>query len=212
MRNVRFMNEENETKEESAKEPQSESKPHNGTAPVPDDLAAKLAEAEKQAEQYKDLMYRKAAEFENYRRRAENEAASIVKFANESLIEELLPVLDDFERSLKSAKAGTDFDSLYRGIELIYQKLVKTLEKQGVKAFTTAGKEFDVAFHDALLQMPRADVPPHIVLEEVEKGYTLNDKVIRHAKVVVSAAPPEGPAAAGANGGTPENRPDSENG
>jgi molecular chaperone GrpE len=205
------MSEENETKQESEKEPQSDSQPHNGTSPAPDDLAAKLAEAEKQAEQYKDLMYRKAAEFENYRRRAESDAASIVKYANESLIEELLPILDDFERSLKSAKAGTDFESLYRGIELIYQKLVKNLEKQGLKSFATVGKEFDVAFHDALLQMPRAGVPPHTVIEEVEKGYTLHDKVIRHAKVIVSSAHHEG-SSASANDTTPENRPDSEKG
>jgi molecular chaperone GrpE len=206
------MNQEDETKQEREKEVQPESQPQNGGTPVANDLAAKLAEAEKQADLFKDLMYRKAAEFENYRKRAENDAASIVKFANESLIEELLPVLDDFERSLKSAKTSNDFESLYRGIGLIYQKLVKNLEKQGLKSFETVGKEFDVGFHDALLQMPRADVPPHTVIEEVEKGYTLNDKVIRHAKVVVSAALPEGPAATGGNGASPESRPDSENG
>jgi len=206
------MSEENKTKQESEKEPRPESQPQNGAAPVVNDLAAKLAEAGKQVELYKDLMYRKAAEFENYRKRAESDAASIVKFANESLIEELLPVLDDFERSLKSAKAGNDFDALYRGIELIYQKLVKNLEKQGLKSFETVGKEFDVAYHDALLQMPRGDVAPHTVIEEVEKGYTLNEKVIRHAKVIVSAAPPEGSAPAGVNGAAPESRPDSENG
>ncbi len=206
------MNEENDTRQESDRQPQQESQPDNGTAQAANDLAARLAEAEKQAGLYKDLMYRKAAEFENYRKRAENDAASIVKYANESLIEELLPVLDDFERSLKSANAAKDFDALSRGIELIYQKLVKNLEKQGLKSFETVGKEFNVAYHDALLQMPRADVAPHTVIEEVDKGYTLNDKVIRHAKVIVSAAPPEGPEAAGTKGAEPENRPDSENG
>ncbi len=207
VREDRSMSEENETNNQDQNNPESELQPGNGTAPG--DLAAKLAEAEKQAETYKDLMYRKAAEFENYRKRAESEAASIVKYANESLIEELLPILDDFERSMKSTKAGGEADSLSRGIELIYQKLVRNLEKQGLKSFETVGKEFNVAFHDALLQMPRTDVPPHTVIEEVEKGYTLNDKVIRHAKVIVSAAPQEGPTAATDNAAS-ENRPDLE--
>jgi molecular chaperone GrpE len=82
---------------------------------------------------------------------------------------------------------------LYKGIELIYAKFLKVLEAQGLKTMDVVGKEFNVDVHDALMQMPRADVPPHTVLEEVEKGYLLFDKVIRHAKVVVSAAPAEEP-------------------
>jgi molecular chaperone GrpE len=73
---------------------------------------------------------------------------------------------------------------------------VKVLEGRGVKAFETVGKEFSVDYHDALMQMPRNDLPPHTVIEEVEKGYMLNDKVIRHAKVVVSAVSPDGPSEA----------------
>lgn len=106
----------------------------------------------------------------------------------ESLIIDLLPVLDDFERSLKHSRESKDFDSLLRGIELIYQKFFKVLEGRGVKSFETVGKEFDVNVHDALMQVPQSDVPPHTVIEEVDKGYTLNEKVIRHAKVIVSAA------------------------
>ncbi len=204
------MSEENEKKEES-KEQESPAQSTGGGSSEPADDASKLAEAEKQAEMYKDLMYRKAAEFENYRKRAESESASIVKFANESLISELLPVLDDFERSIKAAKTSKDFDSLYRGIELIYQKLVKNLEKRGVKSFETVGKEFDVAFHDALLQIPREDVAPHTVLEEVEKGYTLHDKVIRHAKVIVSTAPADGSPSPDSNQTVSENQPRSGN-
>lgn len=158
---------------------------------------SKLAEAEKQVEYYKDLLYRKAAEFENYKKRSENEAASIMKFASESLIADLLPVIDDFERSIKAARNSKDFESLYRGIELVQQKFLKVLEKRGVKVFETVGKEFSVEFHDALLQIPRDDVPSHTVLEEIEKGYMLNDKVIRHAKVIVSTEPTDTPTASG---------------
>ena len=148
-------------------------------------------ELQKQVDQYKDLLLRKVAEFDNYKRRVENETANIVKFATESLIEDLLPVLDDFERSLKHGKDAKESEALLKGIELIYQKLVKVLEGRGVKAFETVGKEFNVDFHDALLQIPRNDLPPHTVIEEVEKGYMLNERVIRHAKVVVSSASQE---------------------
>jgi molecular chaperone GrpE len=103
-------------------------------------------------------------------------------------------VLDDFERSLKHRKESKDNNALVKGIELIYQKLVKVLEGRGVKPFDTVGKEFNVEYHDALMQIPRSDVPHHTILEEVEKGYTLNDKVIRHAKVVVSSTPDEAPS------------------
>ena len=201
--------EEKEKKEENQETQAPENAPETAKAPEEGSLSAKLAEAEKQAETYKDLMYRKAAEFENYKKRAENEVASVVKFANESLIGDLLPVLDDFERSLKAAKASKEFESLYKGIELIYQKLTKELEKRGVKSFETVGKEFNVDFHDALLQMPREDVAPHTVLEEIEKGYTLHDKILRHAKVIVSTSPADGVPASESNQSTSDNQPQS---
>ncbi len=156
-------------------------------------LNEKVAELEKQNAQLKDQLLRKAAEFDNYKRRTENDFASLSKFAAENIITQLVPVLDDFNRSLKSIKERAENDSFYKGIELIYAKLLKVLEAQGLKTMDVVGKEFNVDVHDALMQMPRADVPPHTVLEEVEKGYLLFDKVIRHAKVVVSAAPAEEP-------------------
>lgn len=175
------------TMEENDKQPTGpqEEKP---AAESVDESAKKLAEMEQQLVQYKDLFLRKAAEFENYKKRVDNESATIIRFANEDLIEEIIPVLDDFERFLKSAKEQKNHEVLSRGVELVHQKLLKTLESQGVKAFETVGKEFDVHYHDALMQVHREGVPPHIILEEVEKGYLLNDKVIRHAKVVVSSA------------------------
>jgi molecular chaperone GrpE len=150
-----------------------------------------MEELQKQADQYKDMLLRKAAEFDNFKRRIENETTNIIRFATESLIDDLLPILDDFERSLKHNKESKESDALSKGVELIYLKLVKVLEGRGVKSFETVGKEFSVDFHDALMQAPRKDLPPHTVIEEVEKGYMLNDKVIRHAKVVVSSSVPE---------------------
>ncbi len=154
------------------------------------DLQAKLAEAEKQRDSYKDLFLRKAAEFDNFKRRTEADSIAIIRFANEELLSEVLPVIDDLERSLKQ---GNEMQSnpFYKGVELIYQKMLKIIEIQGVKPFETVGKEFNVEFHDALLQIPKNDVPPHTVIEEIEKGYLYHDKVLRHAKVVVSSAPSE---------------------
>lgn len=154
-------------------------------------LAARLADAEKQLEQQKDLLLRKVAEFENYKRRAENEAMSIARYGKIDTIQSLLPVVDDFERSLKLSKDTRETEAFAKGVELIYQKLMKFLDSQGVKAIESLGKEFDVHYHDALLQVPRNDVPPHMVIEVVEKGYMLDDRVLRHAKVVVSASPPD---------------------
>jgi len=154
-------------------------------------LIEKIAELEKQVTQYKDQLLRKAAEFDNYKRRTENDFASLTKYAGESIISHLLPVLDDITRSLKSAKEKGESDSFVKGIELIYAKFLKVLEAQGLKTMEVVGKPFDVGFHDALMQIPRPDLPPHTVVEEVEKGYLLFDKVIRHAKVVVSAEPVE---------------------
>ena len=152
-------------------------------------LEERIAELEKQSSQLKDQLLRKAAEFDNYKRRTENDFSALTRFAGENIITQLLPVLDDLHRSLKSIKDNGESESIYKGIELIYTKFFKALEAQGLKTMEVVGKEFDVNFHDALMQMPRADVPPHTVLEEVEKGYLLFDKVIRHAKVVVSMAP-----------------------
>ena len=161
-----------------------------GTQTAPDDqmkaLQQKLEAAEKLAESFKDQLLRKAAEFENYKKRTEAEYLNLVKNANEGLIGSLIPILDDLTRSLKSGKEAREHESFYRGIELISSKFIKLLESHGLIPFDSLGKPFDVEFHDALMQMPRADMPPHTVVDEIERGYKLFDKVIRHAKVIVS--------------------------
>jgi len=100
----------------------------------------------------------------------------------------LLPALDDFERFLEHSQEENSDNPFYKGVELIYNKLLKTLEQRGLKILETVGQPFDVNLHDALLVMPNTDpnAPPNIVVKEVQKGYTLYDKVIRHAKVIVS--------------------------
>jgi molecular chaperone GrpE len=141
----------------------------------------------KQLDFYKDQLLRRVAEFENYKKRTEGEMENIVKFANEYLVSDILPVIDDFERCLESGKEKNEKDSFYVGIGLIYSKLMKILETKGLKQIEALNKTFDVNFHEAMLTMQKNDVEPNIVIQEILKGYMLNDKVIRHSKVAVSA-------------------------
>ena len=157
--------------------------------PVSADLNERLAQAEKQIEFYKDQLLRKVADFDNFKKRAEAESASVFKYAKADIIQELLPIIDDFERSLKLAKDRRDSEAFAKGVELISQKLARFLQAQGVREIESLGKEFDVHYHDALLQVPRSDIPPHVVIEVVDKGYMLEDRVLRHAKVIVSTSP-----------------------
>jgi molecular chaperone GrpE len=157
-----------------------------------DDKKSEIGEADKlklELETYKDTLLRKAAEFENYKKRTEGEISSYIKYASESLIKSLIPVYDDFSRSLDSVEKGEtkDFDTLKKGMELIFSKFESVLKNEGLKEMEVTGKEFDVNLCDALLQVPKAEVKPNTVIEVVEKGYFLKDKVIKHAKVLVSA-------------------------
>lgn len=162
-------------------------------------LEAKIAELEKNLSFYKDQFLRKMAEFDNYKKRMDAEYVNFIKFANETFIEKLLPVIDDFERSLKaieeySARENNktkENQSLFKGVELIYHKLLKVLESHGVTRMEVLNKPFDPNLHDALMQVESKDQPHHTVIQEVEKGYLLHDKVIRHAKVIVSSLPEE---------------------
>lgn len=150
------------------------------------DLEDKLKSTEQELEGYKDRLLRKAAEFENYKRRVENDQFNLLRYAAESLIIKLLPVIDDFERSLIHIKDAKDVDSIKDGIKLVYDKLMKMLEDQGVKSIDAVGKPFDVHYHEAIMQRKADNVEPHTVIEEFEKGYLYKDRVIRHSKVAVS--------------------------
>lgn len=137
---------------------------------------------------YKDRLLRKAAEFENYKRRNENDQLNLLKYAAESFITKLLPVVDDFERSLEhmNNNSANDISAVKEGVKLVYDKLMKLLEDQGVSKIEAVGKPFDVQFHEAIMQRKADGVEAHTVLDEVEKGYMYKDRVIRHSKVIVS--------------------------
>lgn len=141
---------------------------------------------QKEIDDLKDKLLRKAAEFDNYKRRTENDQLNLLKYAAENFIIKLLPVVDDFERSLQHINGTTDADKIKQGIQLVYDKLLKTLEDQGVKKINSKGQPFDVNFHEAIMQRPDDSVKPHTVLDEIESGYMYKDRVIRHSKVIVS--------------------------
>jgi molecular chaperone GrpE len=145
----------------------------------------------KQNEEYKDAFLRKSAEFENYKKRTEIEFSNIFKYSSKKFIKELLPVFDDLSRAVDSIEKGEtkDFETLKTGVITVAAKLKNILEKEGLMEIDCLNKEFDVDTCDALIQIPRNDVKPHTVVEVVEKGYYFKDKVLRHAKVVVSSEP-----------------------
>ena len=150
------------------------------------ELDEKIKSLEKEIGDYKDKFLRKAAEFENYKRRVENDQVNLLKYAAESVIIKLLPVIDDFERSLVHIKDAKDVESIAEGIKMVYDKLMKILADQGVKPIEAVGKPFDVHYHEAIMQMNAENAEPHTVVEEFEKGYMYKDRVIRHTKVAVS--------------------------
>ncbi len=145
----------------------------------------KIKKLENEVQELKDTLLRKVAEFENYKRRTENDQLNLIKYGAESFILKILPIYDDLQRSMQHLEES-NLQAIKDGLKLVIDKFTKTFEEQGVKKIDSKGKEFDVEFHDALLQQPSADVPPDTVLEEVEPGYMFKDKVIKHAKVIVS--------------------------
>ena len=143
-----------------------------------------LIKAQQEVEELKKTLLYKTAEFENYRKRTMKEKADLILNGGEKTISAILPILDDFERAL--ADKSEDPTAIKEGVQLIFNKFVKTLEGLGVKKIETADKDFDVDFHEAIAMVPgMGDDKKGKVIDCVQTGYTLNDKVIRHAKVAV---------------------------
>lgn len=143
------------------------------------DIKEKLAVAN-------DSYLRLAAEFDNYRRRTAKERLDLISTANEEIIIELLPIVDDFERALSLLKESKDSDAAKEGTSLIYNKIVAFLKKNGVEAIEAIGNDFDTDFHEAIAQIPIEDKKKkNKVIDLAQKGYTMGGKVIRYAKVVI---------------------------
>ncbi|MDR2120583.1 MAG: nucleotide exchange factor GrpE [Tannerella sp.] len=133
-----------------------------------------------------DSYLRLMAEFDNYRKRTMREKADLIRSGGESVLTNLLPIIDDFERAINNSRNTEDIEAVLQGIELIYNKFITYLSQQGVKAIEAVGKPFDTAQFEAIAAIPApSDDKKGVVLDCVQAGYVLHEKVIRHAKVVV---------------------------
>ena len=149
-------------------------------------LEERVRELETETEALREQRLRAIAELDNARRRAQQDVLNTVRYANEDLLKKFLPIVDDFTRSVESGAETKDFASFYEGVVLIKNKLMKLLEELDVKKIEALGTPFNVDLHEALMRQP-SDQPEDTVVTELEPGYTYKDKVIRHAKVIVSA-------------------------
>ena len=137
-------------------------------------------------EDLNDKYTRLIAEFDNYKKRTDKEYISLIQNANEKLVTDLLPVVDDLERSLDHLKEDIDFESMLNGFQLIHKNLLSLLEKQGLRPMTSKGEDFDPDKHEALMQVEDGKIESNKIVDEHLKGYLFNEKVIRHAQVIVA--------------------------
>lgn len=165
-------------------EPEEDDLPPAAQAATADDVEARLREAERRADEHLDDLKRLAAEFDNFRKRALREQEGLVGRANERLAKELLPVLDDLERALEAAEQH-EGAKLEEGVRLVHRALAEVLRKEGLAEIATVGR-FDPHVHEALLAQP-SDAEEGSVIEVLQKGYRLGDRVLRPARVVVAA-------------------------
>ena len=176
--------EETNTEDADNKAADADSKTDNTDNAAESEEADPLAKAQQEVEELKKQLLYKTAEFENYRKRTLKEKADLILNGGEKTIAAILPILDDFERAI--ADKSEDPMAIKEGVQMIFNKFIKTLEGLGVKKIETADKDFDVDFHEAIAMVPgMGDDKKGKVIDCVQTGYTLNDKVIRHAKVAV---------------------------
>jgi molecular chaperone GrpE len=146
-----------------------------------------LEQAKKAAEENYQRFLRTQADFDNFRRRTQKEKEEFAKYASLKLIEQLLPVVDNFERALAASKDNNDFESLAKGVNMIFRQLEQVLTSEGLQAMETVGTPFNPEYHQAIMQVESEEHEEGIVVEEVQKGYMLKDKVLRPAMVKVSS-------------------------
>lgn len=145
-----------------------------------------IAELRKQADEHYQRLLRTQADFDNFRRRSRQEKEEFAKYAAQKLIEQLLPVIDNFERAIQSSKETQDFDGLAKGIDIVFRQFDTALRNEGVTPIESVGQPFNPEFHEAIMQVESDEHEEGIVVEEVQKGYMLNGKVIRPSMVKVS--------------------------
>jgi molecular chaperone GrpE len=182
-----------ETNQEEA--PEAEPEPESDAEPESLSEEPEEASPEDQIEALKDRHLRLAAEFDNFKRRALKERQDLLSYANENLVKELLPSVDNLERALEHARrdeGGEAAEKLLEGIELTHRSLMQVLDRFGVTVVETEGKAFDPKVHEAIRRIPSDEHKPGTVMEVLQRGYQLKDRLLRPALVAVASAPQEG--------------------
>jgi len=156
-----------------------------------EELKKKLEEKEKEAKEYYDRLLRAAADLENFKKRAAKDKEEWTKFATEDLIKAILPVIDNLERAVNHAEKVADTGVMIEGVRLTLKQILQTLNRFGLAPFESVGKPFDPAIHEAMLVVESNQHEPNSVVEEFQKGYLLNDRLLRPATVSVSKLPEE---------------------
>lgn len=175
-----------ETQNTAEEQPQNDQAEDAAPLTHEEQLEKELEEAQAAIEEQKDKYLRLSAEFDNYRKRTMKEKAELILNGGEKSISSILPVIDDFERAIKTMETAKDVNAVKEGVELIYNKFMAVLAQNGVKVIETKDQPLDTDYHEAIAVIPApSEEQKGKILDCVQTGYTLNDKVIRHAKVVV---------------------------
>jgi molecular chaperone GrpE len=171
--------------------------PERGTSGEGGEGSEALARLTAERDELRDRLLRVTADLENFRRRALKERSEVLQYGHQNLVKELLSTVDNLERAIDHARksGGADLENLLQGVELVQRELGATLKKHGVTVIEAVGQAFDPALHEAMAQVAAADVPPNTVVEELEKGYRLRDRLLRPARVIVSKTPEASDAA-----------------
>ena len=175
-----------ETQNHAEEQPQNEQVEDATPLTHEEELEKELEKAQEEIEEEKDKYLRLSAEFDNYRKRTMKEKAELILNGGEKSLSSILPVVDDFERAIKTMETATDVNAVKEGVELIYNKFMAVLAQNGVKVIETKDQPLDTDYHEAIAVIPApSEAQKGKILDCVQTGYTLNDKVLRHAKVVV---------------------------
>lgn len=153
--------------------------------PVPDENSEILADLDR----FRDLAMRTQADFENYKKRCAREKEDAIKYANTSLLDKLVPIIDNFELGLAAAKEQGEQSPIYSGMNLVLKQLTDFLIDNGLQPIEAVGQKFDPNLHEAIAHEPNDDVPDHVVIRQTRRGYKFRDRLLRPAAVVVSSGP-----------------------
>jgi len=147
---------------------------------------SRIAELTKLAEENQQRYLRAQADFDNFRRRTAKEKEDLAQYASMKLISNLLPIVDNFERAIAASAENNNYESLAKGVDMIFRQLMQTLEQEGLSAMAAVGQPFNPEFHQAIMQVESEEHEEGVVVEEVQKGYMMKEKVLRPAMVKVS--------------------------